>query len=1470
MKKITMGVFLVLFFGSGAWGYDIDVFNECSVAIKPNVLFLVDTSLSMRAQDVTSDKIENFRSEGAFIIGRDASGGLIRKDAAGNDVTLNEDGSLPDGVNWHWDISIDIHNNDPDVDCSGMAGDDLIACENLKKSYLDREYSQDPSTFYSMCQDFENVIFKFGEFLGVKYWARVKSDGELLRIGNIDDEDAVECLLRFGYFEGDISDDGILDKNSNKRDLYAVGDYLNYQIYVEEKQNAIDWGQYNSDYDPSVDYSRYHNTSSSESPLGYGEYITDKIYVRMAGDIRPFNGLMNFTSSEPGMYISDNGSGRAVPSCEKALNGEDGAPEKGALRTKGWAKTKLLEFWHCICGGAITYTLMTGNFLNYLDMKKSRRYNAIDAMWDVIRTRSDDARFGIMQFDLGIQSEFFSLSHWQSQGADLSAPCGSSTSDIKKILYGKYDSRKGRMNRDQFGNPLYFGHPSDISKETPLAESLIEAGCYFAGGESWFNSKPLDGDFFDDTHLGEGSSSTCTYKSPIQCSDQKNHVIILTDGSPKDDFEIFDGFLTRNGKGATWMYIKEKPFVCYDPVSNKKLTDTTIGNYYKSDPLSSDNDAWMLKIKKNDEGEYVASDGVNYKQQWLDDVAKFLYDYDMSELSNAKGHQNIHTHVIGFEVDAEVSNIDRPLMTLTAENGHGSYVFSSDKEKLKEGIIAIIESIMTDFSFSTASSPVSQADMVYSGSDLYMSSFVYESGARGRGNIKKYQRDEDEVIGSSDKKLFDSNGKVDTSVRDCWYLGGDPANNSKSDPKAKDGLARILYDQIQALSLTNNPSSKDVLDSVKSTRDILFPSKVGTTWSTEDAGTFFTDGSATIPREDNTSYTGDELNTFLYKKIYGYGYNWPLADIIHSNLVLVRYPDLVGHVQSGTEFLFVGTNGGMLHCFNVSGGTHAVEEEWAMIYPDFWPRLHELESFFNVDEHWFADGLMTVYHVPSDQAVTSNAGGSTYYPKIPKYLIAGERRGGKRYHIIDISTIASPSYEASVGGAYRASFKDGTEELEENGSDDLPWGQSWSRPQLCQVKNLSSQTTQGFLVAGGYDTNQDNDYVSTPDDEGRFVAIYDFNGGLIQKFGIGADGDANFIEACIVDARIHDPNHEEGSNRIFSRLHAGDLKGNVYRWEDIDMNGSWFPHKLFSGSIPNEDSAPPFSVTIDGTPRELFQKIFYAPVAGKACDEDRVFWGTGDREHPLGDISDSSNKDYSGFVDSVYCVPDGHVKTFTRRDLNHFVLDPDSITEVDKNGKPVSDGGSFVGGVVQEIYGNITNSGVADMESCQEDCENAYGSCVETCERLSQYPLQDEEACKAKCVQKIGACKQRCGRGWFFDFFRRGEKVISAPIVLDDLLIFGTYTPPTLTITADVCAAGSDCVPGKGRIYVVSSCERAFAVRSFRLVNNPMPQPSLIFDADTGEVLISTGDGTIINPRLPVVVPEYWKHSGMDLLLESP
>jgi type IV pilus assembly protein PilY1 len=124
----------------------------------------------------------------------------------------------------------------------------------------------------------------------------------------------------------------------------------------------------------------------------------------------------------------------------------------------------------------VTESLYMGNYLNYL---RTRLEVAQEAVADLINS-TGNIDFGMMIFN-------------RDQGGNLVQPIGTDKTTLVNAVNG-------------ITTNLY----------TPLAETLAEAGLYFAGKASKFNTG-------------------VSYTSPIEYRCQKNYVILMTDGEPTSD-----------------------------------------------------------------------------------------------------------------------------------------------------------------------------------------------------------------------------------------------------------------------------------------------------------------------------------------------------------------------------------------------------------------------------------------------------------------------------------------------------------------------------------------------------------------------------------------------------------------------------------------------------------------------------------------------------------------------------------------------------------------------------------------------------------------------------------------------------------------------------------------------------------------------------------------------------------------------
>jgi len=285
--------------------------------------------------------------------------------------------------------------------------------------------------------------------------------------------------------------------------------------------------------------------------------------------------------------------------------------------------------------------------------------------------------------------------------------------------------------------------------------------------------------------------------------------------------------------------------------------------------------------------------------------------------------------------------------------------------------------------------------------------------------------------------------------------------------------------------------------------------------------------------------------------IHGADRAWILGDILHSQPAVVHYAD--------DTYIFSGSNGGMMHCFKDSTG----EEQWGFIPPDQLGRL-QLLSDATTTHDYFVDGTSVVYQQDGGQ----------------KTLFFGERRGGYNYYALNVTTLASPSWlykiEPGILGGGAAQL-----------------GQSWCTPTIATIKTGSGSDTV-FLMAGGYDTNQDAAIPSTSDSRGRAVFALKVADGTVSSLNKNGANYPNMTHS-IVDLAGFDSD----GNGYVNRVYAGDLGGKMFAFEDDNGDGAWSGRTFFSASA-------------DGVQR----KCFYAVDAVAESYGDMVFFGTGDREHP--------------------------------------------------------------------------------------------------------------------------------------------------------------------------------------------------------------------------------------------------------------
>ena len=747
-----------------------------------------------------------------------------------------------------------------------------------------------------------------------------------------------------------------------------------------------------------------------------------------------------------------------------------------ALLEQGYAEGYIRSSSPFNCGGSTKRYLRLGNYLNYIETGIGPYLRRIDVAKQVVSdliATTDNVRFGLMIFNY-------------EQGGRLRIP-------VKSV--------NDPAHRSALLNAVNELTPSTW---TPLAETLAEAGLYYAGKPSWFNTSG----FPDESYSGG------RYVSPMLERCQKNYIIIMTDGEP-----------TKDRDSRLW----SAPYINGDFIGT-----STPAN----DPAKFD----------------YPYDGSGY----LEDVARYLYENDCNPAmgdGTAFDKQNITTFTIGLR-------IEQALLQRTAAAGGGSYYTAENYSTLREAFFQIMSSIIEKNACYVAPVvPISRMNRVFAGDKIYLGFFKPQQSGRWIGNIKRYKLEPNgALIDAKGDPVTTPEGLIKDNALSWWTVLGN------------DGPAVERGGAAEALSLQ-----------IESTEPRRVYTWTGTSPLLTDSSNAFVTA--------NTAITNAMLgvaDATARSQLFDTVRNGVFGDVIHSEPAIVHYPD--------KTVIYVGANDGMLHAIDDDTG----QELWSFIPPEHLGRLTRLSD---ADHDYFVDGSPAVY------------GGDAQ-----KILVIGSRRGGEAYVALDVTDYAAPRFLYSLGVDALGPSPTNYERL----------GQSWSRPDRVTVSTGAEAVTTPdgvevtvtpadvFLIAGGYDTNQDQAAPDPEDTVGRGIfAVNRATGQVLSSLKVTpATHPALGLTHSVVDVAGFD--HD--GDGITSRIYFGDLGGNLFGVKDDEVqsftvgtrqiarsiaDGSWSAKKIFQAPLVNG--------------RRL--KILYAPdaVAEKyppGIHGEYVFFGTGDRERP--------------------------------------------------------------------------------------------------------------------------------------------------------------------------------------------------------------------------------------------------------------
>ncbi len=780
------------------------------------------------------------------------------------------------------------------------------------------------------------------------------------------------------------------------------------------------------------------------------------------------------------------------------------------------------------------------------------------------------------------------------------------------------------------------------SGSTPLGESLAHIGRYFVGESSpqydgnltlhpgQANQTTADDDavFPDGPAYASGVSSS----SPIQYFCQKSFAVLLTDGRPQSDRDT----------GIVSSYLRDYDGDCADPSKDDGHTPSA------TSCTSSTYDT------KNAPHNYES-----YGSDWLDDVAKALYEMDLRpDLTDFSGNpvkNNVVTYAIGFADDQVIND---PLLKDTARNGGGLFLTASNAASLKAAFESAVQSVLSQVG--AAAAVAFNSGSITANSLLYLARF---DSTRWSGDLIAYRINTDGSIGA---QVWSAASQLDAVVPGSRVIITYDRDAQAGEP------FRTLTDlsTLQQGDLSTAPGGgTDALGQARI--DYLRGVRA-------NEGTIF---------RTRTNRLGDIVHSApVY--VGAPALAWPDSAPFPTTPGQ-RYSDFKVAQAGRKPVVYVGANDGMLHGFDATDDPTMGGREVLAYVP------HEVaQTIADRGLHYLTDpDYRHKYYVD----LSPSASDVFYSGAWHTILVGGLRGGGRGLFALDVTDPATFS-ESNAANIVMWEFTD---------DDDADLGYTFSKPTVAMMNNGRF----AVIVGNGYNNTGTGEAV-------LFILFVD--GGLDGVWTSGTD----YIKISTKVGTTTDPNGlatpavaDLDGDGTADRIYAGDLFGNMWVFDVSGSNEATWGSAYKTGPDP-----APLFVAQDstGVGQPITSKPFLLrnpDVATSASNDPNilVLFGTGQY---LTD-ADKTTTDTQTF----YAVWDSGTKNLTRTSLVQQSITEFSVT---------------AGGTTKTV--RVLTSNPVDYLA------GNYGWYVDLLEN--------------------GTVQQ-------------GERVVTSPVVIGDLVFFNTLIPDT-------------------------------------------------------------------------------------------
>lgn len=476
------------------------------------------------------------------------------------------------------------------------------------------------------------------------------------------------------------------------------------------------------------------------------------------------------------------------------------------------------------------------------------------------------------------------------------------------------------------------------------------------------------------------------------------------------------------------------------------------------------------------------------------DLAAYL------QQESPRGKKPIQTWQIAFGVGAD-SNEVKNMRKVAIAGGTEDVHYADDAESLAKAFIDILDLI--DGQSRSISAPgiaVNTMNRFQHLDELYYAVFQPAESSYWEGNLKSYRLADQEIRGQNGNAIDPSTGYFKPEAQSYWSSEVDGADAQKGGAREQvTGTDRNLF-----YSTTGGGTRKLDWDSER---------------DEEPRNTYFKlPDNSTLSSDSNP---GNAQRAALFTRLQSM---W--GDPMHSVPLMVNY-------GGNQNYVFVSTNGGMLHIIDTSDGSetaafmpHELFEkapQFATHRPPL--RLDNTRQIYGLDASWVA------WRKPGEKVTDSPTA---------VYLYGGMRRGGKHFYALDVSNPSSPSLKWQIDAG-------------DTGFGRM--GQTWSTPTLTRIRTGEDTSVPALVFGGGYSPDDHDNHQSRQSADAMGNTVYIVNaetGDLIwsadhsdMKWAIPGgisvvdtdfDGVADFLYFADLGGQVFRADLENSSSRSVQRI----------------------------------------------------------------------------------------------------------------------------------------------------------------------------------------------------------------------------------------------------------------------------------------------------------------------------------------------